>query len=142
MFPVGNITARLRTESDMTIALWCVLAAALLPIMTAGIAKAAGGSYNNGDPRGRAVTYAGLAKRAHAAHLNGFEAFPLFAVAVLVAEMKGGPRGMVDGLALLFIAARLAYVGCYLLDQATLRSTVWTIGLVSAIAVFVSPLWR
>jgi uncharacterized MAPEG superfamily protein len=126
----------------LTVALWCVLVTALIPIVTAGIAKWAGGSYNNNDPRGTATGYAGMAKRAHAAHLNGFEAFPLFAVAVLVAELKGGPRGMVDGFALTFLAARLAYTASYILDRASLRSLLWTAALFSAIAIFISPLWR
>jgi uncharacterized MAPEG superfamily protein len=131
-------------ENDiaMTIALWCVLVAGLLPIITVGLAKGSGGAYDNNDPRGRAGSYTGLARRAYAAHLNGFEAFPLFAAAVLVAELKGGPRGMVDGLAVVFIAARLGYVGLYLADMAALRSLVWTVGFFSAIAIFASPLWR
>ncbi|MGL4239576.1 MAG: MAPEG family protein [Beijerinckiaceae bacterium] len=126
----------------MTIALWCVLLAALLPVVSAGIAKSAGGAYDNADPRGRASSYEGLAKRAHAAHLNGFEAFPLFAAAVLVAELKGGPRGMVDALAVVYISARVGYVGLYLLDKPALRSLVWAIAFFCAIAIFVSPLWR
>lgn len=126
----------------MTLALWCVLAAGLLPVVTVGIAKALGGSYDNSDPRGRAALYEGLPRRAHAAHLNGFEAFPLFAVAVLVAELKGAPQGMVNLLAGAFLLARLGYVACYLLDLPTPRSLLWTVGFFCAIAIFVSPLWR
>ncbi len=126
----------------MTQALWCVLIAGVLPIITVGIAKAMGGRYDNSDPRATAAAYEGLARRAHAAHLNGFEAFPLFAAAVLVAELKGGPRGLVDGLALVFILARIAYIACYALDRPTLRSLSWTAGFFCAIAIFVSPLLR
>jgi uncharacterized MAPEG superfamily protein len=126
----------------MTIAIWCLLAAALLPVVTAGIAKATGGAYDNSDPRGRAQSYQGMAKRAYAAHQNGFESFPLFAAAVLVAEMKGGPRGMVDMLALAHIGFRMAYVGAYVFDRPSLRSVVWFLALACTIGVFVSPLWR
>jgi uncharacterized MAPEG superfamily protein len=126
----------------MTLALWCVLAAGILPYVTVGVAKAAGGAYDNHDPRSRAAAYEGLARRAHAAHLNGFEAFPLFAAAVLVAELKGGSRGMVDALAVAFVLARVGYIACYALDKPTLRSIVWSLGLFSAIAIFISPLWR
>jgi uncharacterized MAPEG superfamily protein len=128
--------------SVMTLALWCVLVAGLLPVVTVGIAKALGGQYDNSDPRGRAASYEGLARRAHAAHLNGFESFPLFAVAVLVAEMKGGPRGMVDGLAMAFVMARFGYVACYLMDKPSLRSLLWAVAFFSAIGIFLSPLWR
>jgi uncharacterized MAPEG superfamily protein len=126
----------------MTIALWCMLVAAILPILTVGIAKAAGGSYDNHDPRGRAAMYEGLAKRAHAAHLNAYEAFPLFAAAVLVAELKGGPRGIVDALALAYVAGRIAYSAAYILDWPSLRSIVWSLSFFCAIGIFVSPLWR
>jgi uncharacterized MAPEG superfamily protein len=126
----------------MTIALWCVLISALLPIATAGFAKIVAGRYDNNDPRTRAQTYEGRAKRAYAAHQNGYEAFPLFAAAVLVAEMKGGPHGMVDALAAAYVLARIGYVGCYIADLASLRSVIWTAGLGCAIAIFISPLWR
>ncbi len=126
----------------MTLALWCVLVAALLPTFTAGLAKRLGGSYDNSDPRGRAASYDGKAKRAHAAHSNGFEAFPLFAAGVLLAESKGGPSSTVNLLAAAFILARIAYTGCYIIDLPSLRSLVWTIGLACSIAIFLSPLWR
>jgi uncharacterized MAPEG superfamily protein len=127
---------------DMTLALWCVLLAGLLPVLTVGIAKVMGGRYNNHDPRSHAARYEGVAKRAHAAHLNGFEAFPLFAAAVLVAEMKGAPRGLVDMLAVIYVAARIGYVGCYMLDRPSLRSLLWAVAFFSAIAIFISPVWR
>jgi uncharacterized MAPEG superfamily protein len=126
----------------MTLALWCVLLAGVLPYVVVGVAKATGGRYDNSDPRGRAASYEGLARRAHAAHLNSFESFPLFATAVLVAELKGGPRGMVDMLAVTFVAARLGYTGCYLMDRPSLRSVLWAVGFFCAIAIFVSPSWR
>jgi uncharacterized MAPEG superfamily protein len=126
----------------MTIALWCVLVTALLPLVTTGIAKALGGNYDNNDPRGHALRYEGMAQRAHAAHLNGFEAFPLFAVAVLVAELKGGPRGMVDVLALVHVGFRVSYIAAYLYDRASLRSVLWVLALFATIGIFTSPLWR
>lgn len=126
----------------MTLALWCVLVAAIMPIATAGFAKVVGGAYDNADPRGRALAYEGMSRRAYAAHLNGFETFPFFAAAVLVAELKGGPAGLVGSLAVIFVLARLAYVACYILDRSTLRSIVWAIALFATIGIFVSPLWR
>ncbi len=35
----------------MTLAYWCVLAAALMPFLFTGIAKFSGGRYNNYSPR-------------------------------------------------------------------------------------------
>jgi uncharacterized MAPEG superfamily protein len=126
----------------MTLALWCVLFTALMPLVTTGIAKVLAGGYDNHDPRTRAQDYEGMARRAHAAHLNGFEAFPLFAVAVLVAEMKGGPRGMVDLLAVAHAGLRIGYVAAYLYDRPTLRSVLWVLALAATIGIFTSPLWR
>jgi uncharacterized MAPEG superfamily protein len=126
----------------MTIALWCILLAALMPLLTTGIAKKLGGSYNNHDPRTRAQSYEGMARRAYSAHQNGFEAFPLFAAAVLVAEMKGGPRVTVDMLAMAYVGFRAAYTAAYIYDRPSLRSVLWVLALAAAIGIFTSPLWR
>jgi uncharacterized MAPEG superfamily protein len=124
----------------MTIALWSVLIAGLMPYAVVGIAKA-GGGYDNRDPRAWATGLTGLRQRAHAAQLNSFEAFPLFAVAVLLAEMKGVPARMLTPLALGWLAMRGLYLWAYLTDRATLRSLIWVIALVLAVAIFTSPGW-
>jgi uncharacterized MAPEG superfamily protein len=126
----------------MTIAIWCLLVAGLLPVITVGYAKAKGGSYDNSLPRERATSYEGAAKRAYAAHQNSFEAFPFFAAAVLVAEMQGAPRGLLDGLAIAFILFRLGYIWSYITDRATIRSVMFTGAFFSAIGLFLSVLAR
>ncbi|MGL5117222.1 MAG: MAPEG family protein [Beijerinckiaceae bacterium] len=126
----------------MTIAIWCLLVAGILPLIAVGVAKAAGGAYDNNDPRGRAASYTGMAKRAHAAHQNGFESFPFFAAAVLVAELKGAPQGLVAGLAVAYVVARIGYTVTYILDMATVRSLLWSAGFFASVALLVSPLWR
>jgi uncharacterized MAPEG superfamily protein len=129
-------------SASLTLAHWCLLVAAILPIATVGFAKITGGVFDNNDPRGLALRYEGRAKRAHAAHLNGFEAFPLFAMCVLVAEKAGGPQGFIDAAAVVFVVARLGYVGAYIADTAGLRSILWFVGFAACIAIFLSPLWR
>ena len=62
--------------------------------------------------------------------------FAVFAAAVLTAHVAGAPQAAVDALAVGFVAARLAYIACYLADRSTLRSTVWLIGLGLSIALF------
>lgn len=122
----------------MTTAHWCLLAAALLPIACAWIAKAgAFGLRDNAAPRAWAARQSGWRARALAAQANGFEALPLFVAAVLVAHQAQAPQGRVDTLALAFIAARLAYIACYLADRPTLRSTAWTIGVACCVGLFV-----
>ncbi|WP_426151574.1 MAPEG family protein [Pseudomonas sp. DC3000-4b1] len=124
----------------MTTAYWCVLVAILLPYVCTVVAKAVGGRYAGGanrDPRAYLDKLQGLPRRAHAAQLNGFEITPAFAAAVIIAHLAGGAeQGTLNGLALLFVVSRLAYILCYLADQATLRSLCWLIGLGSIVALF------
>lgn len=125
----------------MTIALWCLLAAGILPVVAAGIAKAGGGPVDNNHPRDWATTFEGYRRRAYAAHQNGFEAFPFFAAAVFAAKWGQAPQGLVDQLALVVVAARIAYTGAYIADLATLRSVLWAIGWFATIAIFTAPAW-
>ncbi|QQS10638.1 MAG: MAPEG family protein [Rhodospirillales bacterium] len=126
----------------MSVALWCVLVAGLLPYAAVLIAKS-GPGYDNADPRGWAAKQTdGFRRRALAAHLNGFEAFPLFAAAVLVAQQVGGAHPRVDQLAIAFIALRLVYLFCYVTDRPTPRSLAWSAGLFCVVGIFTSPVWR
>jgi uncharacterized MAPEG superfamily protein len=124
----------------MTTALWCVLVAGLLPVLTVGLAKW-GPGLDNANPRDWAGTLQGYRRRAYAAHQNGYEAFPFFAAAVFAATLGQAPQDMVDALALLFIAARLAYVAAYITDRPTLRSLVWIGGWLATLAIFTAPAW-
>jgi len=120
----------------VTTALWCVLIAGLLPFAATLTAKIGGSRFDNANPREWLSNQSGFRRRANAAQLNSFEAFPLFAAAVIIAQLLGAPQPRVDLLALVFIAARLAYFGLYLADLATLRSLAWFIGLGSTVALF------
>lgn len=126
----------------MTIALWCVLAAGLLPYLATTVAKAGGARYDNRDPRAWLEQAQGFRRRAHNAQMNSFEAFPLFAAAVIVAHMLDAPHERVDALALIFIAARTAYLGSYLADWHAVRSVVWLIGWLCPIIIFVTAAGR
>src|SRR5690242_4590605 len=98
----------------MPIALWCVLIAGLLPYIAASIAKFRS-DFDNASPRDWLAKQEGFRRRANAAQSNGFETFPLFAVAVIVAMIiKHAPQTSVDLLAAGFVVARLAYLGFYL----------------------------
>jgi uncharacterized MAPEG superfamily protein len=122
----------------MTTAYWCVLAAALLPIIWAGAAKSGGKRYNNAQPREFLGALTGWPARAHHAQQNSYEAFPPFAAAVIIAQLSSAPQAAVDGLALTFIAARVAYGLCYIADRSTLRSLVWLLGFGCVVALFVT----
>lgn len=124
----------------MPFAIWCVLAAAILPILSAFPAKLSK-DFDNANPRDPAYWKSGFRARAAGAQANGFEAFPIFAVAVIVGLWQGGDAGWVDQLAGLFIGARLIYIACYWSDRATPRSIAWAVGFLSSVAIFTSPVW-
>jgi uncharacterized MAPEG superfamily protein len=124
----------------MPIAVWCMLAAGVLPILTTGLAKL-GAAYDNRDPRDFMSRAEGYRRRAYAAHLNGFEGFPFFAAAVLAAQGQDAAQQAVDLLALLYVAARIAYVAAYIGDAPTLRSILWSVGFFTVLAIFTTPLW-
>lgn len=124
----------------MTIALWCVLAAALLPYVAAVLAKRAPG-FDNNNPREWLAKQGGSRARANAAQLNSFEAFPFFAAAVIVAHLLRGPQALVDLLALVFLVARVVYIAFYVADRATLRSLTWVVGFGATVAIFISPVF-
>lgn len=120
----------------MTIAFWCVLIVAVIPVITAGIAKA-GAKFDNNNPRDWLAKQEGYRRRANAAQANAFEAFPFFAAAVIIAFLLKAPQERVDTLAMCFVAARVAYLGFYLADLAVLRSIAWMGGAVCTVWIFV-----
>ncbi len=124
----------------MTIAEFCVFAALVLAIATLAPAKAmARGEFDNANPRDRSFYASGFRARSLGAHQNGLETFPFFAVAVLLAEMRGVAQGSADMLAIAFICARAIYVVCYLGNKPTARSIVWSAGFALNAALFFSP---
>ncbi len=121
---------------------WAMLGAVVLAILAVGPAKIAGrGAYDNANPRDPRFYDHPLRRRALGAHQNSLEAVPFFVAAVLLAEFRHVPQGLVDGLALGFLAARVAYVGAYLANTPTLRSTIWSVAFGLNVALFTSPGW-
>lgn len=124
----------------MYIALICVLIAGLMPYLWTGVAKFTGPRYDNRDVRGWQARLAGLPHRADAAHLNSFEAFPLFAVAVLAAFLTSADAQRVMLLSVAFVGLRLAYGVIYLLNLAVLRSLVWLAAMACSVAIMLSAI--
>lgn len=127
----------------MTIAEVCVLVSCLLPFACAVLAKSKGfgrprrdGGFDNDNPRQWLAGLSGWHARAHAAQQNSFEALPIFIAGVLIAQRLGTPQSHVDGLALLFVAARICFIGTYLANWATVRSLIWVVGLGASVALY------
>ncbi|WP_158549412.1 MAPEG family protein [Lysobacter silvisoli] len=124
----------------MTLALayWCVVFVAVLPYLWVYVAKASGQRYNNRDPRGwQARQDNPRSIRANAAQLNAFEAFAPFAAGVVMAQLTGVAHGTIAALAVVFAISRLLHGLLYLADRHALRSLVWAVGFVCAVALLV-----
>lgn len=112
---------------------------ALVQIGAAGMARTAelGAKWNAG-PRDEATPPPGrLAGRLMRAQANLFETLPLFAAAVIMAEIAGKTGTLTLWGAGLYFAARLVYLPLYALGVAYVRSLVWLVaaaGLVMVIA--------
>ena len=121
----------------ITLAYWCLIVAALLPYLTAWIAKA--GAFKGRDnqaPRDWAARQEGWRARALAAQNNGFEGLPLFMAGVVAAHQFGGAQGRIDALALAYVLLRVVYVSLYIRNKSALRSLVWVVGVAVSLALF------
>lgn len=133
------------TFARFTIAYWCVLVAAILPIVCAGIAKYGmmntprrEGGFDNHNPRSWLARQSDWRGRANAAQANTFEALPFFFAAVIIAHLLQAGQTQLDILALLFIVLRIAYIMMYVGDLATARSAIWTLALFVNIGILFS----
>lgn len=112
----------------MTIAYWCVLIAAYLPIFWTGVAKFSGGKFGraeNSAPRSYLAALTGWRQRANWAQMNGFESFPPFASAVIIGHLCGVTQQWLDLLSVTFIALRVLHGVFYIADLGYWRSAVW-----------------
>jgi uncharacterized MAPEG superfamily protein len=127
----------------MTIAEWCVFGTLMLYLLTIASIKWIGfRRFDNARPRDPSFYDDPIAARVLGAHQNGIEAFPFFAMAVLLAEFRISPQRLIDELAVLFLIVRIAYVFTYLGNRPTLRTILWSIGFAINIAIFFMPALR
>lgn len=133
---------------SFSLAHWCVLVAALLPVVCAGIAKGGSfgkpvgsGGFDNHDPRAWLARQRDWRARANAAQANSFEALPFFIGAVALALQLGADPARVDLLAVIFVGLRIVYVGLYVADLAIWRTLAWVGALGVNIAILFAG-WR
>ncbi|MDB5873793.1 MAG: glutathione metabolism protein [Ramlibacter sp.] len=108
-----------------TVAYWCVLVAALLPIACGWLAR---------QP-------SDWQARASAAQANSFEALPFFIGAVVIAHQLGAPQTRVDILAVLFITLRIIYIAMHVAGLPTVRTAIWTLALLVNVGILFCG-WR
>ena len=114
-------------------AYWCILVAAILPIVCAGIAKYGmfnkslkQGGYDNQNPRAWLARQTDWRARANAAQANTFEALPFFFVAVVIAHQLQARQAVLDILAFMFVVLRMVYIMMYVADMSKTRTSIWT----------------
>ena len=115
-----------------TVAYWCVLIAALLPICCAWLAKSGSfgksrkdGGFDNRNPRAWMAQQTDWRARANAAQSNSFESLPFFIGAVIIAHLLGAGQTLLDILAFLYVMLRIFYILMYVSDMPTARSALW-----------------
>jgi uncharacterized MAPEG superfamily protein len=98
--------------------------------------------YNNNTPRDQQAKLTGWGRRAAAAHANGFESFPAFAVGALAAHVTGADPKWAAVLATTYLVARFLYALLYIGGVAPLRSLVWVTGFGATLGLMILPLLR
>jgi len=122
----------------MSIALWCLMIAGILPIVCAGISKAGASDYDNRAPREWLARQEGYRRRANAAQANSWEAFTWFGIAMAIALVTKADPSKLDFLAMFFLASRILYIGFYVMDKSSLRTLAWLAGFITTLTVFAS----
>jgi uncharacterized MAPEG superfamily protein len=125
-----------------SLAYWCVLVAAILPIVCAGIAKSGmfgkprrEGGYDNENPRVWLARQADWRARANAAQANSFEALPFFIGAVIIAQQLGAHQTRLDILAFVFVVLRMMYIMMYIAGLSSVRSLIWTLAFATNVGI-------
>jgi uncharacterized MAPEG superfamily protein len=126
----------------LTVADWGLLGAVLAYIAPIAIAKySAIGRFDNARPRDPAFYQDPFRARCQGAERNGLEGFPVFAAAVIVAQLSGGAQPMIDTLAIAYVVLRCAFVAAYIGNRPPLRSTLWVLAFAVNLAIFTTPVW-
>jgi uncharacterized MAPEG superfamily protein len=125
----------------MTIPLWCLLAAIILPYVWLGPAASARkeqfGTFDNKQPRQQTAKLEGKGARAYAAHQNAFEALAIFAPAVLVAHVTHADPMYSTVLAIVWVVCRFLHGALYVANIDKARSMAFFLAFVAALGQFV-----
>lgn len=125
-----------------TVAYWCVLVAAVLPIVCAALAKSGmfgkprrEGGFDNHNPRAWLARQTDWRARANAAQANSFEALPFFVGAVIIAHQLGAQQTRLDLLAFVYIVLRMMYIMMYVTGLSSARSVFWSLAFAANIGI-------
>jgi len=116
----------------MIISYFCIFLAFLLNYLTKiPVARAMSklGGYDNKNPRTQQSRLEGWGRRALSAHLNSFETFPAFAIAVIIAQINSTQSALISQLSIGYIVTRVLFILFYLKNDDKLRSAAFGFGL-------------
>lgn len=121
-----------------------LLIAVFLPIVCAWISgyfrHKQFGSFDNKMPRLQVAKLEGAGHRAVAAQQNSWEALAMFSAALLAVHMSGIALETIASLCILFIAARIVYIACYLANLDIMRSLSFFVSFGTCLCLFYKAL--
>lgn len=124
----------------MNIVLASLLITTLLPIICSWVSgyyrHKQLGTVDNKCPRLQITQLEGAGHRAVAAQQNSWEALGMYTAALLALHIAGVAIATVSTWAMVFVAARVVYVACYLANQDILRSLSFLVGFGTCIYFF------
>jgi uncharacterized MAPEG superfamily protein len=124
----------------MTIPFWCLLIAAILPIVLSWVSgyyrNKQLGTIDNKNPRQQNAQLTGPGARAVAAQQNAWEALAVFTAAVMVSHFLNADADTAATAALVFIAARIIHGITYVANLDALRSLAFLVSFGSSLWLF------
>ena len=116
----------------MTVPFWCLLIAAILPILLSWVSgyyrNKQLGTIDNKNPRLQNAQLTGAGARAVAAQQNAWEALAVFTAAVMVSHLLAADADKAATASMIFIAARVIHGITYVADKDALRSLSFLVG--------------
>ncbi len=122
----------------ISIAIYAMIAASVLPLFTSALAKLIGRFQlkDNANPRVFQQSLTGVAARVNAAQMNAYETLPVFLAAVLTAEYMVVQQNVINQLAWAYVILRVVYVLAYMINMSLLRSIIWTLSFACSMLLF------
>jgi uncharacterized MAPEG superfamily protein len=135
-----SIRTTLVRQEGMTIPLWTLLVATLLPYVWFTLAnplrKQEFGTLDNHHPRLQEAKQSGRGARANGASLNAFEALAVYAPAVLTAHIQSPASELAPKLALAWVALRVGHGILYIANKPAGRTACFALGSFCALALY------
>jgi len=124
----------------MTIPLWTLLVATLLPYVWFALSnplrKQEFGTLDNHHPRLQEAKQSGRGARANGASANAFEALAVYPPAVLTAHLQSPASDLAPKLALAWVALRVAHGIFYIANKPAARTVCFALASACAVTFF------